>query len=141
MRSRSAVFQNRFVVVYPFIDPSDPSTIESNHAEVTRRTREERKRAKQEQENRMKLIQERQDILVQEIATVKTTLTKRMEILKKYAAKARSLPEDQRPAFQTSIAKAMTGVYQDVDMLYTALTTSRNAVQTTEKRTSAEEEV
>lgn len=128
------------MVVYPFYDPNDPTTFETNHAESTRRAREERKQAELEQANRMQLIQERQTIRSQEITTLRTTLDKRVDILKKFAAKAHNLPAEQHTPFQTSLTKAMTGVYQDVDALYELWKIAGSAVQTSAEKVDAENE-
>lgn len=129
MRSRSAVFHNRFIVVHPFYNPDDPSTFESDRARASPRLWDERRVRR---EDRLQLVLERQQLQAQQIQTLQVSLRRRQELLAKYAALSRSLPEAQRGKLQQSLTKLMTAVYGDADALYELLKTSGKAAQTSE---------
>lgn len=141
MRSRSAVFNNRFIVVQPNYNPDDPTTFELNPAESARKIREERDKAALEREDRMQLVLVRQQIQAQEISTLKDSLRKRLDLLKKYAKLASTLPENQRSSFQASLTKVMTSVYNDSDQLYELLKTCGKAAKMGDPNMDAETEV
>ena len=78
MRSRSAVFHNRFIVVHPFYNPDDPSTFESDRARASPRLRDERRVRR---EDRLQLVLERQQLQAQQIQTLQVSLRRRQELL------------------------------------------------------------
>ena len=141
MRSRSAVFNNRFIVVQPNYNPEDPTTFELNPAESAKKIRREQDKAALEREDRMQLVLVRQQIQAQEISTLKDSLRKRLDLLKKYAKLALTLPESQRSSFQTSLTKVMASVYNDSDQLYELLKTSGKAAKIGDVNVDAESEV
>lgn len=129
MRSRSAVFHNRFIVVHPFYNPDDPTTFESDRSRLSPKSRDERRVRR---EDRIQLVLERQQLQAQQIQTLQVSLRRRQELLRKYAQLSRTLEESQREKLQQSLTKLMTAVYGDADALYELLKTSGKAAQTSE---------
>lgn len=115
MRSHSAVFKNRFVIVEAFYDPNDPSTFEV-------KTGKRRKMAVKE--DPMKLVEDRHNIRLQEISAIRSSIVKRIDLLKKYSIVAKSVKDADIPRFRKSLDSVLLPLYEETDKLYELLKTS-----------------
>lgn len=156
LRSHSAVFKNRFVIVEPLYNPNDPATFEktprkrgekgkpnpsrtdslSHSANQTAgvstavgvsETRDGGGNSAEpavDSESAMKLVETRQHLQQEEIAVIRSSIQKRLELLQKYAVLAQTIAPAELPRLRTSLNQLLEPLYQEAGSLYELLKTS-----------------
>lgn len=152
LRSHSAVFKNRFVIVEPLYNPNDPATFEK-----TPRKRGEKGKPTPSpahpstqtpgvsaapgvseasggggesaepgvaSESAMKLVATRQQLQHEEIAVIRSSIQKRLELLQKYAVLAQTIAPGELPRLRASLRQLLEPLYQEAGALYELLKTS-----------------
>lgn len=116
MRSRSAVFNNRFVIVEPYYDPEDPTTFDT--AESLAAANEAIEAKKEDQEEKMKLVEEQHQLKNQEIENLEKSIQRRLALLSKYASFARTIKEEEKVQLKKSLDKVLIPLYEEAEALY-----------------------
>ena len=116
MRSRSAVFNNRFVIVEPYYDPEDPTTFDT--AESIAAANEAIEAKKEDQEEKMKLVEEQHQLKNQEIENLEKSIQRRLALLSKYASFARTIKEEEKVQLKKSLDKVLIPLYEEAEALY-----------------------
>lgn len=159
MRSHSAVFKNRFVIVEPLYNPNNPATFEKisrkrgekgkpnlnrnetssslNRNETPTHSSQSTASLSAETgvsgesmepvepvEPAMKLVETRQQLQQQEIAVIRSSIQKRLELLQKYAVLATSIAPSEIPKFRSSLNQLLEPLYEEAGTLYELLKTS-----------------
>ena len=161
LRSHSAVFKNRFVIVEPLYNPNDPATFEklprkrgekgkpnpsrasspgvssgagvsskpgasssdpSNSSNSSKPS--ELSEPSESSESAMKLVATRQHLQQEEIAVIRSSIQKRLELLQKYALLAQTIAPAELPKLRTSLSQLLEPLYQEAGALYELLKTS-----------------
>lgn len=156
LRSHSAVFKNRFVIVEPLYNPNDPATFEKSprkrgekgkptvsrpdslaHSSnqtpgvsaavgvsATRGGGGDSAEPGVDSESAMKLVETRQHLQQEEIAVIRSSIQKRLELLQKYAVLAQTIAPAELPKLRASLRQALEPLYQEAGSLYELLKTS-----------------
>ena len=131
MRSRSAVFNSRSVVVEPLYNVNDAQTFDTPES---LRLAEEEEAAILHPADKLRLVEDRQSIIEQEIGTLCETIAKKMELAGKYAALAASIEEAKKGALQLGAVKLVRSVGEQVGELYRLLKMSGRRLRDTPLR-------
>ena len=131
MRSRSAVFNSRSVVVEPLYNVNDAQTFDTPES---LRLAEEEEAAILHPADKLRLVEDRQSIIEQEIGTLCETIAKKMELAGKYAALAAGIEEAKKGALQLGAVKLVRSVGEQVGELYRLLKMSGRRLRDTPLR-------
>ena len=118
MRSRSAVFNSRSVVVEPHYNVNDSQTFDTPES---LRLAEEEEESTLHPMDKLRLVEDRQSIIIQEIDTLCESIVKKMELAGKYAALAGSISEAKKGALQLGAVKLVRSICDLVGELYRLL--------------------
>lgn len=131
MRSRSAVFNSRSVVVEPLYNVNDAQTFDTPES---LRLAAEEEAAILHPADKLRLVEDRQSIIEQEIGTLCETIAKKMELAGKYAALAAGIEEAKKGALQLGAVKLVRSVGEQVGELYRLLKMSGRRLRDTPLR-------
>lgn len=116
MHSRSAVFNNRFVIVEPYYEPDDETTFDTKESIAA--ANQDIAAKKEEQQEKMKLVVEQHNIKNQQIEKLENSIQKRLDLLSKYAKFAATVEEDKRVQLKISLDKVLIPLYEEAETLY-----------------------
>lgn len=116
MHSRSAVFNNRFVIVEPYYEPDDETTFDTKESIAA--ANQDIAAKKEEQQEKMKLVVEQHNIKNQQIEKLENSIHKRLDLLSKYAKFAATVEEDKRVQLKISLDKVLIPLYEEAETLY-----------------------
>ena len=116
MHSRSAVFNNRFVIVEPYYQPNDPSTYDTK--ESLAEAAMNKQATKEDHEEKMKLIEDRQSLQNQQINNLENTIQKRLNLLKTYANYALNVKEEEKVKMKMIVDKVLIPLYEEAEQLH-----------------------